>query len=59
MSKYGHAACELRGKIYVVGGKTGKNVFVKEIERYDPAVKTWNIVGNIAENLLRHSLIVL
>ena len=59
IARYGHAACVLRGKIYVVGGKTGKNVFVKEIECYDPAMDAWSIVGNIAENLFRHSLIVL
>ena len=59
IARYGHAACVLRGKIYVVGGKTGKNVFVKEIECYDPAMDAWSIVGNIAENLFRHSLIVM
>ena len=41
-----HAACVLRGKIYVVSGvDTDQNV-VNEIECYDPVNDAWSIVGN-------------
>ena len=55
----GHAACVLRGKIYVVGGKDANNKVVKAIECYDPAQDSWIIVGETEQELYRHSIVAL
>ena len=59
ITRYEHAACVLRGEIYIVGGKIDKNEYAKELECYDTAMDPWSIVGNIAEKLSYHALIVL
>ena len=41
-----HAACVLRGKIYVIGGLDTDGKVVYEIECYDPVNDAWIIVGN-------------
>ena len=53
-----HAACVLRGKIYVVGGRNN-NGDVKVVECYDPANDTWNNVGNVTHNVYGHALVAL
>ena len=54
-----HAACVLRGKIYVVGGLDANNEVVKSIERYDPLTDEWTVVGEKKQELYAHALIAL
>ena len=55
----GHAACVLRGKIFVVGGIDANKDPVKTIECYDPFQKKWTEVREIKDALALHSLIAL
>ena len=59
IERYGHAACVLRGKIYVVGGIDAQTNAVKTIECYDPATDKWTVVGEIEDKLVFHSLIAI
>ena len=52
-----HAACVLRGKIYVVGGVGTDEKAVKEIECYDPATDKWSIVETVTDDLIDHKLV--
>ena len=53
-----HAACVLRGKIYVVGGSDSDGNVVRDIECYDPEYDTWSVLGNISDSLLHCGLVV-
>ena len=53
-----HAACVLHNKIYVVGGIDARGTAIREIECYDPVRDTWSIVGNTAEKLCSHTLVI-
>ena len=57
-SRWFHAACVLRGKIYVVGGKND-NGLVEVVECYDPANDTWRIVDNVTHDVYDHALVAL
>ena len=37
------------GRIYIGGGTTGPNIFSNTIERFNPAIQTWESFGNIPE----------
>ena len=52
-----HAACVLRGKIYVIGGFGADGTPVKEIECYDSAIDEWRVIGTVTDNLACHTLI--
>ena len=52
-----HAACVLRGKIYVVGGLYSNESKENEIECYDPVNETWSIVGTTSDDLFHHTLV--
>ena len=54
-----HAACVLRGKIFVVGGTNASNETVKTIECYDPATDKWTESRETKEKLVFHSLIAI
>ena len=58
IARYGHAACVLRGKIYVVGGDGTDGKAVYEIECYDPEINNWSIVGSVTNHLVHHTLVV-
>ena len=55
--RFGHAACVLCNKIYVVGGLDADQKKVTQIECYDPTRDTWSIVGNTTEKLWGHTLV--
>ena len=57
-ARMGHAACVLRGKIYVFGG-SNDNGDVKVVECYDPANDSWSIVGNVTLSVSHHALVAL
>ena len=52
-----HAACVLRGKIYVVGGLDNDGKVVQEIECYDPLNDAWSIVENAIDSSFHHTLV--
>ena len=54
-----HAACVLRGKIYVIGGLDTNGTPVKEIDCYDPAIDNWSIVGTVTDDLIGHTLLAM
>ena len=54
-----HAACGLRGKIYVVGGLDANEDPVKAIKCYDPIDNKWALVGETEETFDSHSLIAI
>ena len=49
--RHWHAACELQGKIYVVGG-----IGTHSIERFDPSLDLWSIIGKTDQDFIDHSL---
>ena len=55
-ARLGHAACVLRGKIYVVGGWNAEDS-VKVVECYDPANDSWSVVGNVTHDVNYHALV--
>ena len=57
IARYRHAACVLRGRIYVVGGVGTDGKVVKEIECYDPETNIWSTVGNVTDDLVYHTLV--
>ena len=57
IARYKHAACVLRGKIYVVGGLDTDEKPVKEIECYNPVTDNWSIVGTVTDDLFVHKLV--
>ena len=59
IERYGHSACVMQNKIYVVGGKNSKDEFVTQIECYDPLSGNWSVVGNTNEKLYRHSVVAI
>ena len=54
-----HAACVLRGKIYVVGGKDQDGNLVSTIECYDPDEDTWSIVAENICELYGHAVVAI
>ena len=58
IERNGHSACVMQGKIFVVGGLNDKDEAVKEIECYDPSTDRWEIVANIDDEFVDHSLVV-
>lgn len=40
--RYRHAAVELDGKVYLVGGKDVNEIYVPSVEVYDPSLKKWS-----------------
>ena len=54
-----HAACVLRGKIYVVGELDANEDPVKSIECYDPLDNKWSVAGDADGELFLHSLIAI
>ena len=54
-----HAACVLRGKIFVVGGINANEDPVKTIECYDPKDNKWSLVEETRNILFSHSLIAI
>ena len=54
----GHAACDRRDKIFVVGGFDANKEPLKAIECYDPLTDKWDAIGDTKEKLVCHSLIV-
>ena len=56
--RVGHAACELHGKVYVVGGHDEYGNTVQEIECYDPEKDSWSVVDRTIYPLYNHSLVV-
>ena len=57
--RYGHSACVLGGKIYVVGGRDQSGEVVTEIECYDPSTDRWTIVENTNLKFFGHSVVVI
>ena len=55
-ARVGHAACVLRGKIYVFGGWNAEDS-VKVVECYDPANDSWSVVGNVTHDVNYHALV--
>ena len=53
-----HAACVLRGKIYVVGGENDDGN-VNAVECYDPVNDSWSIVDNVTHSVCGHALVAL
>ena len=53
-----HAACVLRGKIYVVGGNND-NGLVEVVECYGPVNNSWSTVNNVTHNEISHALVAL
>ena len=53
-----HAACVLRGKIYVVGGDNDDGD-VNSVECYDPANDSWSVVDNVTHSVCGHALVAL
>ena len=49
IARSSHAACVMRGKIYVVGGLDNDGNVVNEIECYDPVNDVWSIVRNVID----------
>src|SRR5438309_9880190 len=39
--RYYHAAAEVGGKIYAIGGHDNNGVYLSVVEEYDPAANTW------------------
>src|SRR5437660_673528 len=39
--RYYHAAAEVGGKIYAIGGDNNGGLYLKVVEEYDPASNTW------------------
>ena len=56
--RVGHVACELHGKVYVVGGEDEYGNTVQEIECYDPEKDSWSVVDRTIYPLYNHSLVV-
>jgi len=56
IKRFGHSACVLHNKIYVVGGIGKNNKTIEEIECYDPTCDTWSIVGQVTETLHYHTI---
>ena len=40
-ARYYHAAAEVGGKIYAIGGHDNNGVYLSVVEEYDPAANTW------------------
>ena len=57
IARCAHAACVMRGKIYVVGGLDNDGNVVNEIECYDPVHDVWSIVGNAIDISYHHTLV--
>ena len=55
-ARMGHAACVLRGKIYVFGGRND-NGLLKVVECYDPANDSWRVVDNVTRSVIYHALV--
>ena len=45
------------GKIFVVGGWNADDKAVREIECYDPFKNTWDVVGEVNDELYYHSVV--
>ena len=54
-----HAACVLRGKIYVVGGEDEDGNSVSTIECYDPDKDTWSIAADNICELYEHAVVAI
>ena len=57
-ARWGHAACVMGGKIYVIGGKDERGNFVTTIECYDPKIDSWSIVAQNVVELEGHDVVV-
>ena len=54
-----HAACVMKGKIFVVGGVDEDDDVILTIECYDPKDDRWSCVGELEYGMFYHSLIAL
>ena len=59
VERYGHAACVMQNKIFVIGGKNASDEFVSEIECYDPEIDDWSIIENTNKNLIYHAIVAI
>ena len=59
IERWGHAACTLQGKVFVVGGMDATDEAVLSIECYDPSTDKWTIVSEIKDKLGQHSLVAI
>jgi len=59
-ARWGHAACVMDGKIYVIGGKDQYGMDISTIECYNPAIDCWSIVVHLQSifNLVQHAVVV-
>ena len=56
-ARFSHAACELDGKLYVVGGfASGK--WLQQVERYDPVENRWEELNELEEPIAAPGLAV-
>ena len=47
-AKSQHCVCNLRGLIYVMGGKGDGEVIFSSVHRFDPAENSWRVVANLS-----------
>ena len=57
-ARWDHAACVMGAKIYVVGGKDEKRMYVSTVECYDPTIDLWKIVGETVGEFEGHAVVV-
>ena len=57
-ARWGHVACVIGEKIYVIGGKDEKGNYITAIECYDPKNDSWVVVGETTADLFRHAVVV-
>ena len=55
--RWGHVACVLRGRIFVIGGQDQNGNYVRTIECYDPVTDTWSIVQENVSELDGHGVV--
>ena len=59
IERYYHAACVMRGKLYIVGGWNQQNKPEQSVRSYCPTSNTWETADHIEQELVHHSLVVI
>ena len=59
IARRGLAAAAVHGKIVGVVGRNLNSETVREIDCYDPAGNTWNIIGKTNHDFAYHGLVVI
>ena len=57
IGRYGHAACVVKDKIFVFGGRNKDNEIEKTVEFYDPELKKWMSCGELKHECISHAVV--